>query len=253
MSWNNANTSFLLIMKQVWVILFFNLWFQCSGLAVVQYIRVDTSKMIENCFKISPSHLFSSLGFKKNWDKFKITQAKKKKEKFSRTSTIYLNCQKCKWRANTKSQSGAFGCSSAVVRKSEVKSEEKPRNCWESGSIKGPSTNIIVCFAWLFASSVLSRDEAGKGPGERRELCQGCVGGQGRRELCSGVALCWLTWGGGQRNSIQYLFGIEIYFLFSVLATVHSFEYLLLVWEWRSSFYLLYTNPCMNYLSLNRN
>lgn len=114
---------------------------------------------------------------------------------------ICLNCQKGKWGANTKKQSSAFGCLTVVVRKTGVKYEEKPINCWESGSIKGPSTNIMAWFCLACCWFCPYKDELSrKRPGERIKLCQGCVRGQGLRELCPVVALCWLTWGGGQRK-----------------------------------------------------
>lgn len=68
---------------------------------------------------------------------------------------------------------------------------------------------------------------AGKGLGKRIKLCQGCVRGQGLRELCPVVALCWLTWGGRQRKNHQE----EPVFIWnSNLFTLLSPGYSALIW-----------------------
>lgn len=158
---------------------------------------------------------------------------------------------------HTQKKSSAFGCLTVLVRKNRVKYEEKPINCWESWSTKGHSTTIISCFClalWWFCP-YQSWVEAGKGWGEGRK-----VSGLWKGNDWESSALWWLLqtgtgrWAKGKHQEDPvFIWNSYLFFLFSALVTVHPFEYLLLAWDWRSSFYLLYTNPCMNYISLHRN
>lgn len=83
--------------------------------------------------------------------------------------------------------------------------------------------NVIGCFACLFAGSVLSRDEAGKGPGERRELCSGVCrrARTPRAQLWGGSVLADVGRWAKEQHQEDPVF-VQNWNLFSLLSPVYS-------------------------------